>query len=138
MIECKFCGYKNSDGSVYCGCCGKGLTYEKRKEDDIKYINDDSWKYYSFKSGIFKNAGPKLKTLAIIFFVISLIVGEVIAISLIISGSNSYYSGELSIIIGIILVIISPLIAWLSSIILYAFGELCEDVHRMRIMNESK
>lgn len=33
MIECKFCGYKNSDGSVYCGCCGKALTYQKQMED---------------------------------------------------------------------------------------------------------
>lgn len=67
---------------------------------------------------MFQNAGKKLKTLAKVFFWIAVILGVILGVAL--AGSTH----------GLSLIII-PLVvigSWLSTIALYAFGELCENV----------
>ncbi len=69
---------------------------------------------------MFKNAGGKLQSLAILnfwlFIIAGLIVGAVI-------GKNG---------VGIVICLpISLLLGWGSSIVLYAFGELCENVQKI-------
>lgn len=131
MRICCDCGAKNEDNALFCAKCGhekfripteKEMACEKETAWDV--VNSPI-NYVPKSSGLFKNAGAKLKALAKISFVISLIIGEIIGIVVIASGDDI-------IIIGVTLVIISPLLAWMSSIILYAFGELCENVNDIR------
>jgi len=143
MRICEDCGAANSDSALFCGSCGSEklkVASEKEKEmawsalssSSTNYAPRTSERYVPKSSGLFKNAGPKLKVLAKISFVISLIIGEIIGIVAIAAGADSYYGGGVFITIGVILVIISPLLAWLSAIVVYAFGELCENVNDIR------
>lgn len=137
MRICCDCGAKNEDNALFCAKCGhekfripteKEMACEKETAWDV--VNSPI-NYVPKSSGLFKNAGPKLKVLAKVIFVISLIIGEIIGIVAIAAGADSH-DGEIFITIGIILVIISPLLAWLSAIAMYAFGELCENVNDIR------
>lgn len=137
MRICDNCGAKNADSALFCAQCGHDKFRipnekdEKEKEAAWSNLLGTSMDYVPKPSGLFKNAGPKLKVLAKVIFVISLIIGEIIGIVSIAAGADSWNGGIL-ITIGVILVIISPLLAWLSSIILYAFGELCDNVSDIR------
>ncbi|MDO4156827.1 MAG: hypothetical protein Q4D37_08630 [Oscillospiraceae bacterium] len=137
MLICENCGATNSNSASFCSKCGsEKLRIPNEKEtawDNLKgSFSSSSINYAPRSGGLFKNAGPKLKVLAIIIFVISLIIGEIIGIAAIAAGADSYYGGGMFITIGVILVIISPLLAWLSAIVVYAFGELCENVNSIR------
>lgn len=66
-----------------------------------------------------------------------MIIGEIIGIGSIVIGADSY-NGEIFILIGVVLIIVSPLIAWLGSIVLYAFGELCDNVNKIRRAKETE
>ncbi len=70
---------------------------------------------------MFKNAGSKLKSLARIIFALNVIIGIVVGIVMI----------KASFVLLIVSVAVGVLIGWLSSIMLYAFGELCENVHEI-------
>lgn len=133
MRFCPYCDAQNTDSALHCGQCGKALPPVEKdvKKEAWNAFSSSTMNYVPKSSGLFKNAGPKLKVLAKVIFVISLIIGEIIGIVAIAAGADSY-DGEIFITIGIILVIISPLLAWLSAIILYAFGELCENVNDIR------
>lgn len=135
MRICDNCGAKNADSASFCAKCGHD-KFRIPNEKEAAWGNlldsfSDVNHYVPRPSGLFKNAGPKLKVLAKVIFVISLIIGEIIGIVSIVAGADSWNGGIL-ITIGVILVIISPLLAWLSSIILYAFGELCDNVSDIR------
>ena len=82
--------------------------------------------------GLFRNAGAKLKVLAIVVFVMAIIGGLIGGISLIAMGADSYFGGGFLITAGIIMILVSPLFGWLNAIMLYAFGELCENVNDIR------
>ncbi len=134
MRFCPYCDAQNTDSALHCGQCGKALSpVEKDVKKEAAWSNllGTSMDYVPKPSGLFKNAGPKLKVLAKVIFVISLIIGEIIGIVAIAAGADSWNGGIL-ITIGVILVIISPLLAWQGSIILYAFGELCDNVSDIR------
>ena len=73
---------------------------------------------------IFKNIGEKLKGWAMCLFVLE-------AISAIIGGIGLIAADDGNV-IGPILLFCGPIVAWISSAILYAFGELVEDVHAIR------
>lgn len=82
---------------------------------------------------MFENAGAKLKKLAIVFFVICLIAGAVAgnALAGVIAafegyGPGAYLGSPLLTIVG---AVVGLIIGWLKSIVLYAFGELCENVN---------
>ena len=82
-------------------------------------------------NGLFRNAGAKLKILALVFFVIDILIGVALGVTCFIIGADSY-EGYIFIIIGIAAILISPLIGWLNAIMIYAFGELCENVYDIR------
>ena len=70
---------------------------------------------------MFRNAGGKIKVLAIVMFWLMVIAGTIFGFAL--SGDTE----------GISLLFIpgSFLVGWLSNLALYAFGELCENVYEI-------
>lgn len=66
---------------------------------------------------MFKNSGRKLQTLATLNFWLFVIAGLIVGALL---GKNGVFI--------VICLPISLLLGWVSSIIIYAFGELCENV----------
>ncbi|MBP5289729.1 MAG: hypothetical protein J6Z79_07665 [Clostridia bacterium] len=96
---------------------------------------------------LFSNPGKKLKTLALVIFWIVLAFSVIEGIGLIYMGVNWYetfhditawtYKTPL-IIAGILTPIVGILIAWLSSIFLYAFGQLSEDTAAIRAAAEKE
>ena len=73
---------------------------------------------------LFKNIGEKLKGWAMCLFVLEVISAIIGGIGLIAADDGN--------VIGPILLFCGPIVAWISSAILYAFGELVEDVHAIR------
>ena len=119
MKTCRNCGRVNSDTAQHCIQCGNLLP---QQSDNMQ----------SYKSnGLFRNAGAKLKILALVFFVIDILIGVALGVTCFIIGADSY-EGYIFIIIGIAAILISPLIGWLNAIMIYAFGELCENVNDIR------
>ncbi len=72
---------------------------------------------------MFKNAGTQLKTLARICAGLTIVIGIILGIT--VSKTAD------SIIFFFVIALVSVLIAWVSNILLYAFGELCEDVKKI-------
>lgn len=68
---------------------------------------------------LYDNIGEKLKGLAKIIFIIEAIISVII-------GLLCLFSGEGLFILGLLTLILGPFIAWISSWVLYAFGELVE------------
>lgn len=96
---------------------------------------------------MFKNPGQKLKLLAkIVFYVLlflPLVIGIVLIVSGLLDGVGGYGVTFPAVLFGILLLGIGLLNAWLSSILLYAFGELIEytraikkDVEKIRKLEE--
>ena len=73
---------------------------------------------------LFKNIGEKLKGWAMCLFVLEVISAIIGGIGLIAADDRN--------VIGPILLFCGPIVAWISSAILYAFGELVDDVHAIR------
>ena len=71
---------------------------------------------------LFENIGAKIKKWARILFVIEVISAIIGGLALI----NEVGA------IGVAVLVCGPFVAWISSAILYAFGELVEDVHAIR------
>lgn len=68
---------------------------------------------------MFQNAGGKLKTLAKICFCFTVIVGVILALAT--AGNTKGLS--------LIIIPFSVLVGWLSNLMAYAFGELCENIY---------
>ena len=75
---------------------------------------------------MYNNIGEKIKGLAEGLFVVEAIVTFVGGIVLLSIGDGSILTGLLMLICG-------PLIAWISSWLLYAFGQFVDDIHAIRI-----
>lgn len=80
---------------------------------------------------MFNNIGEKIKKVAFIFFILSATICVLVGFSYIIadislSATTTYGETTSStfILTGILYIIIGPLASWLSSIVLYGFGEL--------------
>ena len=73
---------------------------------------------------LFKNIGEKLKGWAMCLFVLEVISAIFGGISLIAADDGN--------VIGPILLFCGPIVAWISSAILFSFGQLVEDVHAIR------
>lgn len=71
---------------------------------------------------LYENVGGKIKRLAKWMFIVE-------AISAFIAGIVLAADTD---VLYILLCIVGPIVAWVSSWVLYAFGELVEDVHAMR------
>ena len=54
------------------------------------------------------------------------------AIGAILSGLVMIFSGEYLILYGLLTIVLGPIAAWVGSWLLYALGELVEDVHAIR------
>ena len=83
---------------------------------------------------MFNNPGKKLKSLAKFIFWLSIILYTLAAVGAYLNEVEINSTGSTIglIIVAVLGVLIGLLIGWLSSILVYAFGELIEDVHSMR------
>ncbi len=132
MKTCRICGRVNSDTAQHCIQCGNLLP---QQSDNMQSYNGNMGNMGNMvqtkSNGLFRNAGAKLKILALVFFVIDILIGVALGVTCFIIGADSY-EGYIFIIIGIAAILISPLIGWLNAIMIYAFGELCENVYDIR------
>lgn len=132
MKTCRNCGRVNSDTAQHCIQCGNLLP---QQSDNMQSYNGNMGNMGNMvrtkSNGLFRNAGAKLKILALVFFVIDILIGVALGVTCFIIGADSY-EGYIFIIIGIAAILISPLIGWLNAIMIYAFGELCENVYDIR------
>lgn len=74
---------------------------------------------------MYDNIGGKVKLLAKIVFIVEAIVAVIAGIALLATDDSFAFVGLLTLFCG-------PIIAWVGSWILYAFGVLVEDVHIIR------
>ena len=74
---------------------------------------------------LYENIGSKIKNWAKWIFVIE-------AIGAVITGLVLLFTDEDLILYGLLTLVCGPIVAWVGSWILYAFGELVEDVHAVR------
>ena len=69
---------------------------------------------------MFNNIGGKIKALASLFTWIGIIISLVIGLLFIFADSNG-------VVIGILIIVIGSLMSWISSWLLYGFGDLIEN-----------
>ena len=85
---------------------------------------------------MFKNPGKKLKTLAKVIFWISLICYIMIGIAATLAGVSFAESSDIPfpvvLIAGIFIIVMGILLAWLSSIALYAAGAAVDDIQTIK------
>ena len=74
---------------------------------------------------MYDNIGGKIKGLAKSMFIVEAIGAVITGIVLLATNDDLIFEGLLTLFCG-------PIIAWVSSWVLYAFGELVEDIHAMR------
>ena len=74
---------------------------------------------------MYDNIGGKIKGLAKTMFIVE-------AIGAVITGIVLLATDDDFILVGLLTLFCGPIVAWVSSWILYAFGELVEDVHAVR------
>lgn len=74
---------------------------------------------------MFENAGSKLKTLAVIFFVIGLICCFISGISIMLAGNGGF-------LVGFLIIALGALSCWISSLVMYALGEYTENTEYIR------
>lgn len=75
--------------------------------------------------GLYGNIGGKIKGMAKVFFIVESIITILAGVALLISAIDSYNSEE-RFLLGFFFLALGPVIAWISSWLLYAFGELVE------------
>ncbi len=87
---------------------------------------------------MFKNCGGKIKGLAILFFILTILLFIAGGILVIVLGTEYGYHRYEGYYIagGIVLMLLGPIIAWLGTILLYGYGELVEDTEANRKANE--
>ncbi|MBE6548373.1 MAG: hypothetical protein E7667_05820 [Ruminococcaceae bacterium] len=84
----------------------------------------------NFIHNLFSNIGKKMKTLACISFIIIMISFIILGLSLIILSIN--YSRGILFGCGLFVIALSPVIAWLSALMLYGFGEIVDTAITLR------
>lgn len=87
---------------------------------------------------MFQNIGGKIKGLAKVAFCIGAIASVILGLFLLISGEGII--GDVCFIIGPVFLILGPILSWLSSFVLYGFGELVDCVSNIneQIKKEDK
>ena len=76
-------------------------------------------------SVLYNNIGAKIKTLAKLGFIVSAILSVIVAFML--AASEEF------IFLGILMLFAGPLVSWVSSWLLYGFGEIIEKVTQIEI-----
>lgn len=80
---------------------------------------------------LYADIGGKIKNWAKWVFIVE-------SVSAIVSGIvllSEEYDNEA---MGLLVIVLGPFVAWVSSWLLYAFGQLVEDIHELRDMEKSK
>jgi len=80
---------------------------------------------------MFNNIGNKIKGLARALTLLGIIVGTICGVSMIIFSVNYGMGGPEGMIAGIAIIVIVSLVSWMSSFVLYGFGELIENSKRI-------
>ena len=78
---------------------------------------------------IYNNIGNKIKILAKFIFIIESIITVILGIYLIAVADDNQDSLRA---VGIFTILLGPIIAWISSWLLYAFGQLVDDTQEIR------
>lgn len=85
---------------------------------------------------MFKNPGRKLKGIAKVVFALLLIVYVILAVAIMLGvmpvGDSGTLDGAAAIVTGIVLILVGLLIAWLSSIAIYAAGAAVDDLQTIK------
>ena len=133
MKTCEKCGSVNSDTAKHCVKCGNLLPQQSNNMQSNFQSNDGNMgnMVRTKSNGLFRNAWATLTRGGLGFFVRECRMGGAGGVTCFIIGADSY-EGYIFIIIGIAAILISPLIGWLNAIMIYAFGELCENVYDIR------
>lgn len=121
MATCKQCYTVNEPNAKFCKKCGMQMNQVEAPRPGAESFSRNNpivKKAQYQKNGLFANAGVKLRVLAMINFVLICIIVSIIVIGMML---------EKLVITGVITLIGGGLFAYLSSIMLYAFGELCEN-----------
>ena len=88
---------------------------------------------------MFQDPGQKLKRLSkFVFWLIIVVTVLVYLIAFLVLAVFNQKFGSIELILFLLGMTISVVMAWLLSIGLYAFGELVEDNHAMRMMAENR
>lgn len=74
---------------------------------------------------MFENVGKKIKSVAKGYFITMTVIGVLTGIVLLIISFDSKYE-ELGVISGLLMMVVSPFVAWLSALKLYGFGEMVD------------
>lgn len=75
---------------------------------------------------MYNNIGKKIKGFAKVIAIILAIIYAIIGIALIVSNKEGAYIG------GLLIILIGPFIAWISSWFLYGYGELIDNTSAIR------
>ena len=84
---------------------------------------------------MYTNVGAKVKSLAKVICFLGIIVSVIAGISMIssVSQMGMYYgSGNPMVIPGLLMIVLGSVVSWASSLALYAFGEMSENVAAMK------
>ena len=143
-MVCKKCGQEIADDARFCPSCGqdqtkdvKELFNEEKFKETVKGVSDKVSEAYVKSDKFFANVGDKLCKIAKIVFwigaIASVIAGLIFAIKSFewIRWSFGMFLGQF--IVSILGAALGVLASWLSSLGLYAFGDL---VRRVQAMEE--
>ena len=85
---------------------------------------------------MFEDIGRKIRTLAEVLCWIGIISSVIGGIILIAKGASLSDGGAPMVIIGIAVMIIGPLLSWVSSFVLYGFGQLIDNTDAIKKSNK--
>lgn len=102
----------------------------EEKVQKAKPVSDRQKDYFAEnknnESGMFSNVGTKIKEMTSVFCWIG-IIAFVIAGIFLLAQNNAYYS---TVGVGLTVMLVGPLVCWLSSLVMYGFGELIDEVKK--------
>ena len=73
---------------------------------------------------MYRNVGGKIKMVAKVYAWIGIVLSVLVGVILLFSGSDS-------ILVALIYIFLGPLLSWLSSLLLYGFGQLIDNTDRL-------
>lgn len=73
---------------------------------------------------MFENVGEKIKSIAKFVCWGGIAADIILAIIMFVAADEDYYNQETYVLIGLICLIVGPVLSWISSLLLYAFGEI--------------
>ena len=79
---------------------------------------------------MYDNIGRKIMGLAKFLCIVGIILSIISGLSMIYIGAESY-TAEYLIYVGVVEIILGPIVAWISSFVLYGFGDLVDRVRNI-------